>query len=128
MQQISRIEFFCDDRHVGSALRALAGIAVGQPKATPIVNAEAKNGRLTQATNGELLAMFSAYLKKHKLTDINAAGLRAFLTSIGRAPSSYGYLLAKARAARILKKMGGGTTTSSYRVLTLPALPAPKGA
>ena len=37
-----KVEFFVDDKRLGNALRALAGLAHGAPTAIPVVNAEPK--------------------------------------------------------------------------------------
>lgn len=114
--EISRIEFFCDERNVGKIMRMLAGLALESPKVVPVVNAEAKGGKVGAATNGELISLFTAYLKKHKLTTIKVSGVRDFLHTIGKAPTSAAYLLKKAQEYGLLRKAGKGKDTG-YSVL-----------
>src|SRR5262245_45920053 len=107
-----RVEFFCDDRKLALALRALAGIARGAPAVHPVVNIagedeelETENGArpaglLRAATDGSQLSMLARYLHKKKIRETSTLELRTFLSSIGFAVtrSSPGNLATKARA------------------------------
>ena len=112
-----RIELFCDDKHLANVLRALTGISIGSPKITPVVNAAIEGGRLVQTTNGNTVAMFVAHLKKTKTTEVNAAFMQNFLTSVGKAPTAYSYLLKMAKQEGILRKGAGAGQKQMYRVV-----------
>src|SRR5262245_22761096 len=88
-RRMFKIEALVEDKRVGDALRALAGIARGVPVATPMVNAEPqKNGSMKAKTNGTMLAMLEQHLLENKATEYRAADFRAFLKSIGRPPGN----------------------------------------
>jgi len=127
MDNVSRIEAFCDDKNVGKVLRLLAGMVYDVPKVTPVVNAKAKGSTLEPATNGRLLSLFSAWLKKSKLTEVTHADLKLFVVSVGRVESAYTKLRADAQAAGVLKKHGAGKT-ARYVVAGAKAKPKGKGA
>jgi hypothetical protein len=91
-----RIEFFCDDKKLAQALQALAGIAATQPTVVPVINVEKSKGELKQNTNGRIIEMFSAHLRKTKPATINSADVKAFLQRHGRPKSSVSYLLSQA--------------------------------
>lgn len=113
-----RVDFMCEDKNLHKALRALIGIANAPgPQAKPVENAIKKNGKLTAETNGTQQEMFQVWLRKNKLTEINAGQIRLFLQSIGGSANSYANLLRKSIQAGILKKTGKGTL-SKYAVLT----------
>jgi hypothetical protein len=109
---ISRVEFFCDDRKVGSVLRLLAGIALEVPQVTPVTNAVKRGKKLQQETSGDPLGLFREYIKKNKITVVTSSIGREFYKSIGKGGThSYNYLFAKAREAGLLRKVGKGINT-----------------
>jgi hypothetical protein len=114
-ENIMRITAFCDDRKLGHVLRALAGLVIGTPEVVPVVNAQARNGALKQATNGSALDMFGAYLKKRKLSEVTRKVAAEFLKSVGRSPTSATYLLTQAKDAGLLRRRGKGSA-SKYTV------------
>jgi hypothetical protein len=113
---LSRVEFFCEDKKLGTALRALTGLIVGQPTVQPVVNAQVKTGKLKAKTSGDPVSMFAQYVKDNKHTQIHAEDMRVFAKSIGRPTTSYGYYLKKMQDAGLLKKTGKGTA-SGYKVV-----------
>lgn len=116
--EISRIEFFCDERFVGKALRLLAGIALQPPKATPVINAQMQGGRVAAKVNGaESIKLFSDWLARKKLKNINAGHVKAFQQEIGRSPLSYSYVIRSATEAGLLKKAGGKGNKTGYNVV-----------
>jgi hypothetical protein len=112
-----RIVCFCDDRKVGDVLRRLSGLIQGMPEVVPVVNAEKKGKQIKQVTNGNSLEIFAQYLKQNNIMEVNSSVAREFCQSIGRAPSSYSYLLHKAVEEGMLRKSGKGTK-SKYTVKT----------
>jgi hypothetical protein len=112
-----RVEFFCDDKNVGIALRRLVGVAVGKPEATPVVNAENVNGAMTQITSsGSLSDQFTAYLRKAKMTEISIRDVREFIESTGAgSPSSAGHVLQSLRERKMIK-IANGSPKAGYRV------------
>ena len=112
-----RITFFCDDKKLSDVMHALVGLSLGVPRVEPVINAEvAPDGSIKQRTNGQLIDLFAAYLKKSKQTEINAVFVRQFLTGIGMSPGSVNYVLTQAREAKMIKKVGAGNA-SRYAVL-----------
>jgi hypothetical protein len=114
-----KIDFFVDDRKLASALRALAGIALGDPKVTPVINAApTSNGNgVKQLTNGNLLELFALYLKKTKAVEVSPKVARDFLTNAGRSPQSASYLLRNATDAHLLKRGPGKGAKTNYVVV-----------
>ncbi|MBO0716442.1 MAG: hypothetical protein J2P55_03775 [Rhizobiales bacterium] len=115
-----KIDFFVDDKKLAPALRALAGLALGDPKVTPVINAApTANGKgIKQITDGSLLELFAVFLRKTKLAEVTPKHARDFLTNAGRSPSSASYLLRNAVEARMLKPSAGKGTKTSYQVNT----------
>lgn len=106
-----RGEFFCDDKQVVGLHYLLQG-RVYDLKLIPVVNATKQNGKLVATTDGNLISMFSEYLKKHKIAgEVSADTMREFLTSVGKSESSRGYLVVKAVEVGVLKKTGKGRAT-----------------
>lgn len=118
-----RIEFFCDDKKVGDALRGLMGIAVGAPAVTPVINAEVQEGKIKAKTNGKLVNQFIAHIQQSKVNEIRPKEVGIWLKSIGMSSLSASYVLRLACDMRILRKTGGSISTV-YHVVR--ALPAPK--
>lgn len=114
--EIFRVEFFVEDKNLGRAKRALAGIAMDL-KDTPAVNTKkTANGVSPQVTNGDLVKLFAEFLfKKLKLQTISAAHAKGFLKSIGRSDNGYPYLLKKSTEYGLLVKAGTGPATK-YKV------------
>jgi hypothetical protein len=113
-----RIEMFCDDKNLPRVLHQLAGLVLGTPKINPVANAGAKAGEVKSRTNGDLLALFSAHLKQRKLTAVMAADVREFARANGYREGSYSHILAKAIAAKLLRKRAGGKgTKTTYTVI-----------
>jgi hypothetical protein len=106
-----RIEIFCDDRKLVDVLRGIAGLAIGNPKIQPVVNAEKKkNGKIEAALpNGKIEEMLHANITNNKLSTIDASYVKGFLKSIGKAPTSYSYCINQAIKTGWLKKTGKGS-------------------
>ena len=119
MTEISRIEVFCEDKLVGRIQRALAGLGVLNVKSMPVANAKAdKNGKVKAESSGDLLEMLVVWLRDKKLKTVTPKDLQQFAVSAGRAATSYSVVLARAIAAKILKKSKGtGGKTVRYDVL-----------
>jgi hypothetical protein len=107
-----KIEVFVDDKKLAEALRALAGLALGQPSVVPVVNAEHSGGKIKAATNGSLLDMFHQHLTKTKTQSFRAADVKAFLKSVGKSEGSSNYLSQQAAKAGFAKKSGKGSAMS----------------
>jgi len=115
MADMFRLEIFVEDTKLGKVKRALAGLA-HIVKDQPVVNArKAPNGELKEETNGNLLGMFAAYLKKQHITKISPLDVRHFLTSVGRSAKSYSYLLNQAKKAKMVRRIG---KSNSYKVVS----------
>lgn len=106
MSDISRIEIFCDDRVVGKIQRLLAGAGgVYEVKATPVVNGKAGPNGMEAKSPGKLLDLFAAWLKTTKKKELAAQDFRDFQSSIGRSPSGYSNVVARAVTARLIRKV-----------------------
>lgn len=109
-----RIEAFVDDKRLAEALRALSGIARGQPTVLPVINVR-EDG--TAATSGTLVAMFEAYLGKSKKTEITPDEIRAWLKSHGKSPASTAYLVKLAIQHHLLRRVG---KSSGVKYIIIP--------
>jgi hypothetical protein len=114
-----RIEFFCDDKKLPLVLHAIAGLALGDPKIAPVINAERapKGGGVKQITNGKLLDLFAVYLTKTKATEITPQDAQAFLKNAGRSPQSASYMLRNAVEHHMLKRGSGKGAQANYLVV-----------
>lgn len=103
-----RIEAFIDDKQLAQALRALAGLARGQPSVTPVVNVHTKGKGAPKAkTNGSLLDMFEQYVRTREAgASLSPADIREWIKANGRQPSSMTYLATLAIKRRLLRRTG----------------------
>lgn len=113
-----KVEFYVDDKRIAQAIHALTGIAVGDPKINPVVNAVKKNGKLHAKTDGDVVSLFMDWLKQHKdLKELKADHFRAFCNHIGRPVTSYSAVKDKiVKAGGILRRIGTGSA-SKYKVV-----------
>lgn len=118
-----RVEFFCDDRKVGDALRNLLGIAVGVPVATPVINAEQKGGKVQSQSNGKLIEMFAHHISSSKADSVTSKEIQAWLSKIGMSPMSSSYVIKHSVSRGVLKKIAIG----NYRVIRALPKPTKKG-
>ena len=115
---ITRVEFFCDDKRVGDALRRLVGIAIGKPEATPVINTEQKpNGQIAQATaNGTMTDLYIAHIKKHRLKEVSVQAAREFLSESGvGSPASAGHMLKNLKKRKMIR-LAADSPKAGYRV------------
>lgn len=119
MTDMMRITFYCKDQKTGEVLRLLAGIAIGTPEVQPVSNASVVNGHLKADTEGNAMDMFVAWLKKTKKTELIASDVKEYCRDVGKAESSYGYLVSKAKRQGLIKKMGHkfGTVNVKWKVV-----------
>ena len=110
-----RVTFFCEDKRLGNALRALAGLAHGNPEVLPVVNVEANGKQLKARTNGKARDQLVDWMKQKHLTEVQCAHAKEFLRTAGMSENSATYVLKDAVAAGLLKRFGKGTK-SSYRL------------
>lgn len=113
-----RVEFFCDDKKVGDALRRLVGIAIGKPQVEPVVNAEKKpNGKIEQVTaNGGMVDLYIAHIKKHRLKEVSVQAAREFLVESGAgSAASAGYLLKHLKTRKLIR-LAADSPSTGYRV------------
>lgn len=115
-----KIEFFCDDKRLAPALRALTGIALQAPSVTPVINAEAHRNGIRQATNGTITDLFTAHMDKTKPDTISVALVRDFLKSQGTSGASAQYVLKKLLKSKRIRKARGVTTGAAVKYDVLP--------
>jgi hypothetical protein len=105
-----RIETFCDDKNLPRVLHALTGLVLGVPKATPVANATKKsNGAVRAETSGDVTELFSAFVAKAHLREVNAASMKEFCRAHGYADASYSHVLGRLIKAKLLRKRGTGS-------------------
>jgi hypothetical protein len=107
-----KIEVLCDDKNLARLLRGLTGLTLGVPRVVPVVNAEASGGKVRAETDGSLVSMLDAYLRRHKLTNVGAAEIKQFAVASGYAVGSYTFIIRKATDANLLRKRPGKGTGS----------------
>jgi hypothetical protein len=108
--EISRVEFFCPDKKVGEALRALAGIALQTPEVTPVTNAvKTKNG--LRQEHSSTMEAFVKYIKKNRLKEITAGQGREFMRELGQREKNYSNTFRNAAEQGILRRRGSGMKT-----------------
>jgi hypothetical protein len=115
-----RVTFFCDDRKLGECLHGLAGLAQGTPEVVPVVNAVAGtngSGPRAMTDNGNLIDMFTDWLRKTRTKQFKAQDAREFVKSIGMSPASYSYMLNKAKDRGLIRRTGSGAATSVWHVM-----------
>lgn len=129
--RLFRIEFFCEDKRVGDALRHLLGIAIGHPVATPVINAEVEgkgeHKKIKQVSNGSMASQLMAYINKSHKETITPKETAAFLEEHGFSKASAHYTLRQCTDARFLRKTGKGTHTIYYVIRALPKPAATNG-
>jgi hypothetical protein len=113
---VFRIEFYVDDKRLSNALRALTGVAIGDPKVQPVVNGVQKAGKVVAKGDGSTSSLWIQFVEKNQLasTKFKATTLKAFTKAIGRAPSSYGHFRNELIKAGVLRKAGGNGTNQFY--------------
>jgi endonuclease IV len=104
---VFKVDFFVDDKKLGTALKALVGIAISQPTAVPVVNAQVKNGHIKAKGSGEnMLALFTTYVQKTEKKELTPSDIRKFLKEHGKSPSSMSYLMHQAVKQKLVKRAG----------------------
>jgi hypothetical protein len=97
------------------ALRALAGIARGQPKIEPMVNVVEeklkKNGALKAATGGNMPEMFLAWMQANKKQQVTPTEVKEWLKANGRSVLSGSYLSKNLVRKGFLKRRGKSSQT-----------------
>jgi len=98
----------------------LAGLALQTPEVTPVVNAQAKRGKLVEATTGAFndkkIELLSKHLHKNKVTGFKAQESKSLAKAAGLNPSSASYFMKRAVEAGLLRRHGKGSGTS-YEVV-----------
>jgi hypothetical protein len=123
---VFRIEFFVDDKKLAQAVRGLLGVAMGDPKITPVINAEVKQGKVKQISDGTMSSMLMAYLNKSHKETITPREVGVFLQENGFSKASAHYTLRQCTDQHFLRKTGKGNGTVYYVVRALPK-PATNG-
>ena len=111
-----RIEAFVDDKKLGEALRALAGIAIGNPAVQPVVNAEEKGGKVVPSGDGSLPSAFVEFVKARKLSEFGPQEMKKFVKGMGRSETSSTYFTQRLQALGLVKKVSGSGPRTRYAV------------
>jgi hypothetical protein len=120
-----RIVAYCEDRKLGDAMRALAGVCITVETPVPVVNAESKGGKISAQSNGNLVHMFIDHLHKAKLPTITPAEAQAWLLQNGKSKLSSSYVLKNAVSRGVLAPKGKGSARS-YKVVQPRSKPTAK--
>lgn len=105
------LQGFVDDKNLAKLHWALNGLVYDMKlNSQPVANAaKGKGAQIVDATGGgDIIDVLKKYLKQHKMTNIDANGVREFQRHVGRSPNGYSAVLAKAQDAGVLKKAGKG--------------------
>jgi hypothetical protein len=121
-----RIECFVQDRNVAPALRALVGLAIGKPEATPVENAEETNGKIKAVSDGKLVHRFVAWLHNNKASAIRPKEIQDWLQKQGMSKLSGSYVSKNAVAMGVLRPEGR-SSRRVYRIVRALPKPARKG-
>ena len=100
---ISRVEIFCEDKHVGTIQRMLAGVGVLSVTSHPVTNAKLQGGKIVAGSSGNAMEMFTAWAKQKKLKAVTNADVREFMKYAGRSESSFGNFVVRAVQKGVLK-------------------------
>lgn len=114
-----KIEAFVEDKKLGEALKALAGLVRGMPSVVPVINVdEDANPAAPVRANGSgnLAQMLGSHLRHTHRTKISAQEIGQWLRSIGRSPQSASYVAKLAVDGHILRR-AGGMTSGAYEVI-----------
>jgi len=111
-----RVEFFCDDKKLASALHALTGISHGQPTVQPVVNAIKQGNGLAAASGGKSMERFAIELKKRRGKTLSSAEIKSMMKSAGMNVDSASYFLKQAKNAGLVHA-SGSTSKTVYKVL-----------
>jgi hypothetical protein len=106
---------FVDDKKLADVLRALSGKVHSMDPPQPVINATVRGGKLSEATEGSLLSLFLAHIKKEKLKQVTLKDARRFLEGLGKSESSAGYVIKQAVMARALRR--SKTVKHAYDVI-----------
>ena len=106
VKSLFRFEVFVTDRQLGDALALLSGRVTQVTPPQLIANAAAGSNGIIPTSSGELVEMFMAWLRQHKLKEFDRGKTIEFLKSIGRSPNGANYLQAKAKQSGLIIKVG----------------------
>jgi hypothetical protein len=125
-----RIEAFVEDKKLGDALHALAGLVRGQPSVTPVTNVDdtAGGGPLRSNGSGNMVTMLGSHLRHVHKVRITAQEVGQWLKSRGFSPSSASYVTRQAIDAKILKRAHGNVSSGIYDVVNPTKAKHKKGA
>jgi hypothetical protein len=112
-----RLVCLVEDKQLPNVLHALAGKVRQMETPTPVGNIAVGRDGVRQATEGSLVSLFIAHIRKKKLKEVRPADARAFLEELGRSAASTTYVLKQAVDAGALRKRGSGAKVS-YAVLS----------
>lgn len=115
-------EVVVSDAKLAAFLRLLPAHAASWQGPQPMVNAAVgKNGHVTPISSGELVDMFAAYLREHRVRQFSRSAAEEFLVSIGRATSRTSYLLTRAKEEGLIKNISTNPTTGKWVIRSAAA-------
>jgi hypothetical protein len=119
-------EIIVDASKLAEVLWLLTGKVRGMSPPQVMVNAKAERNGITPVSSGELIEMFTGWLRQHKLTDFTTKQTKEFLQSIGRSAGSASYLQTRAQEAGIIKNVSDSPTVGKWRLMDKVARAASK--
>jgi hypothetical protein len=99
-----RLEIFVDDKKLSYVLWAISGHVLEVKPPQPVVNAQARNGKVVARTSGNKVEMLLQYLGDHKISEFGPEVVREFCTSLGMSEKSYSNILKTALDDKLLKR------------------------
>jgi hypothetical protein len=112
MSQLTRIEFFVDDKNVGAIQRELIKYKVINLTSTPVVNASVSpEGRAVAETGGTTFEMISRAISASMKTEFTSDEIRQYVVAVGKAPTTASAVITELMQQRVLKRKGRGVYT-----------------
>src|SRR4029453_6464701 len=106
-----RIECFVDDKQLSKLLWALAEFGAYNVASVPVndnTGARANGQHMpTRRAPRDLGGLFVAYARKHKLRELDAAGIKQFAVAAGYRETSHTYINKQLRALGAIAKIPG---------------------
>jgi hypothetical protein len=118
-----RIECFCDDKKLARILWTLQTCGVYNLTSMPVINAQKRAGQVkAKVASGNRLEMLRHWLTKRHMAEVRPQDIREFAEQHGLSVKSYSNILAAAKEAGLLERIG---VDFRYRVKLKPAKPKP---
>lgn len=117
MTDLTKIEFFIEDKNVGAVSRVVNTFKVFNFTSVPVVNATTtKAGTIAAETGGSVVEMVSRSLAASMKDEFAPGEIADFVVAAGKARKSYTYVIGKLVEAKLLRRSGKGQKTRYHLV------------